>query len=181
MRTVHFSLRSLQRNLLLAVQGVIFGLTVFAMPAQAEGPDSDSALRQQVAAFLDEWHDDAAHARLRYFDKIAPEGVYIGTDKSERWKRDDFKQWAKPFFDKGKAWSFHAIKRNIDFSQDKSFIWFDEQLDTQMGVCQASCVIRQTKEGLKIEHYQLSLTVPNDLVTQVQGEIKEYDDKHPGK
>ena len=166
---------------------ISFALLFFALSASVHAADTDAdavanaSLRVRIAAFLDEWHDDAAHARLRYFDKIAPQGVYIGTDKTERWQRDDFKVWAKPYFDKGKAWSFHAIKRNIDFSPDRSVIWFDEQLDTQMGVCQASGVIRNTKDGLQIEHYQLSLTVPNELVERIQGEIKEYDAAHPSK
>ena len=156
-------------------------LSLLGVCSQAWATDADSTLRQRVAAFLDEWHDDAAHARLRYFDKIAPDGVYIGTDKSERWVRDDFKTWAKPFFDRGHAWEFHAFKRNIAFTPDKSVIWFDEQLNTQMGICQASGVIRNGKDGLKILHYQLSLTVPNDLVEHVKGEIGDYETAHPGK
>ena len=148
-------------------------------PVRAE--DADAAFRQRVATFLDEWHDDAAHARMRYFDKIAADGVYIGTDKSERWVRDDFKAWAKPYFDRGHAWEFHALKRNIAFTADKHLVWFDEQLHTQMGICQASGVIKSDQDGLHIEHYQLSLTVPNDLVEQIKGEIKDYDAAHPGK
>jgi hypothetical protein len=143
--------------------------------------DADTALRRRVATFLDEWHDDAAHARMRYFDKIAADGVYIGTDKSERWVRDDFKQWAKPYFDSGHAWEFHAIKRNIAFTPDKKVIWFDEQLTTQMGICQASGVIMNGKDGLHIEHYQLSLTVPNDMVEHIKAEITDYDAAHPAK
>lgn len=148
-------------------------------PVRAEEPDAD--LRLRVAAFLDEWHDDAAHARMRYFDKIAPDGVYIGTDKSERWVRDDFKRWAKPYFDKGKAWEFHAFKRNIAFTPDQHLVWFDEQLNTQMGICQASGVIENGRDGLHIEHYQLSLTVPNALVEHIQGEIKDFDAAQAGK
>ena len=162
-------------NRLLALAGMTLMFLFAACPAMAD--DADASFRQRVAAFLDEWHDDAAHARMRYFDKIAPEGVYIGTDKSERWKRDDFKLWAKPYFDKGQAWEFHAIKRNIAFTPDKRIVWFDEQLNTQMGICQASGVIRNDKDGMLIEHYQLSLTVPNDLVEQVKTEIKEYEDR----
>lgn len=147
----------------------------------ALGAETDAEFRNRVNTFLDEWHDDAANARMRYFDKIAPQGVYIGTDKSERWEREDFKVWAKPFFDRGKAWTFHAIKRNIDFSADKHYIWFDEQLDTQMGTCQASGVMRDTKHGFQIEHYQLSLAVPNALVDHIKDEIKEYDAMQPVK
>jgi hypothetical protein len=163
-------------SILIGILLVFFG--VFS-PAYAD--DADAAFRQRVAAFLDEWHDDAAHARMRYFDKIAADGVYIGTDKSERWVRDDFKVWAKPYFDKGQAWEFHAIKRNIAFTPDQRVIWFDEQLTTQMGICQASGVIKNGTDGLHIEHYQLSLTVPNDMVEHIKGEIQDYDAAHPGK
>jgi len=149
---------------------LLFGLSLSAA-AQSTGAELD----QQVATFLDQWHDDAAHANPRYFDKMAADGVYIGTDKSERWVRDDFKIWAKPYFDRKQAWEFHAFNRHIAYSADKSLVWFDEQLHTQMGICQASGVLRNGKDGLKIVHYQLSLAVPNELLDKVQKEIATFD------
>jgi hypothetical protein len=143
--------------------------------------DADTALRQQVNAFVDEWHDDAAHARPAYFDKMAKEGVYIGTDKTELWHRAAFKAWAKKYFDRKSAWAFKATRRNVYFSPDKQFIWFDELLDTQMGVCQASGVIRKTATGFEIEHYQLSMAVPNELASQVTKTIKEFEAKPAAK
>jgi hypothetical protein len=141
----------------------------------------DAALAKQVNAFVDEWHDDAAHARLAYFDKIAKDGVYIGTDKTELWHRDEFKAWAKRFFERKSAWAFHAIRRNVYASSDKSMIWFDELLDTQMGVCMASGVIRKTANGFEIEHYQLSMAVPNEVNGQVVKLVKEFEARQPGK
>ena len=155
------------------------GLTLTGACARAQ--TADSVFSQQVAAFIDGWHDDAAQANMRYFDKMAPDGVYLGTDKSERWVRDDFRTWAKPYFDRKKAWEFHSFNRHIAFTEDKSLIWFDEQLHTQMGICQASGVIRNTKDGFKIEHYQLSLTVPNDLVDHIKNEIDEHDARSMSK
>jgi hypothetical protein len=157
-------------------------LFLFACPVLAQGADSDAAYKQKIGAFLDEWHDDAAHSRMAYFDKMAPNGVYIGTDKSERWTRDEFRAWAKPHFAKPSAWAFTTIKRNIAFSQERNFIWFDEQLATQMGVCQASGVIRRTARGFEIEHYQLSLAVPNELVDQFTASIRKFEaGAPPGK
>ncbi|MES2129507.1 MAG: nuclear transport factor 2 family protein [Pseudomonadota bacterium] len=141
--------------------------------ALAQTPAADASFKLKVATFIDEWHDDAAHARWAYFDKMAKNGVYIGTDKSELWSRDEFKAWAKRFFDKGKAWSFKSTKRNIYFSPDKHYVWFDEQLATQMGVCQASGVIHNTGKGFEIEHYQLSMAVPNEVNDKVVSLIKE--------
>jgi len=148
---------------------------LLCMSASVSAQTADAGLNLQVAAFLDEWHDDAAHANYRYFDKMSADGVYIGTDQSERWVRDEFKAWAKPFFDRKKAWEFHAFNRHIAYSDDKSVIWFDEQLHTQMGVCQASGVIRNGKDGLKIAHYQLSLAIPNALVDHIKKEIDAAD------
>ncbi|MDN4055555.1 nuclear transport factor 2 family protein [Massilia sp. YIM B02763] len=135
---------------------------------------ADPRLVKQVNDFVDSWHDDAAHGRQAYFDKIAADGVYIGTDRSELWKRDAFKEWAKGYFQDNKpAWTFRATRRNVYASPDGSIIWFDELLDTEnMGHCMASGVIRKTAKGFEIVHYQLSIAVPNQIANQVTGLVK---------
>jgi hypothetical protein len=128
--------------------------------------ETDPVLARQVNAFVDEWHDDAANARMAYFDKMAKDGVYIGTDRTELWQRDDFKSWAKKYFERKSAWSFKATRRNVYASGD--LIWFDELLDTpNMGHCMASGVIRKTRDGFEIMHYQLSMAVPNEVNDKV--------------
>lgn len=164
MTTVSIRLRGL-------VLAAVLLTGVWSAPATA----ADDEMTAQVGAFLDGWHADAAHADLRYFDKMAADGVYIGTDRSERWVRDDFKAWAKPYFARGKAWEFHAFNRHVAASADHNIIWFDEQLHTQMGICQASGVIRQDRDGMHIVHYQLSLAVPNDLVNPIKKQIEDYE------
>lgn len=134
-------------------------------------------LKQQVNDFVDRWHDDAAHARPAYFDKIAKDGVYIGTDKGEYWRRDAFKTWAAPHFKRKSAWTFKTIRRNVYFSDDRAMIWFDELLDTQMGVCQASGVMRRKGDSFEIVHYQLSMAVPNEVGGQVTRLIRDFEDK----
>ena len=146
-----------------------------SLGAAAQAADGDVGYRKQINAFIDLWHDDAANSRLVYFDKIAPHGIYIGTDKTELWNRDQFKAWAQRAFEKKSAWSFKAVKRNVYMSADKKFVWFDELLDTQMGPCQASGVIRKTDKGLEIEHYQLSIAIPNELAKQVTKLVKEHE------
>lgn len=137
---------------------------------------TDAALTRQVNAFVDAWHDDAANARMAYFDKIAKDGVYIGTDRTELWQRDEFKAWARKYFDRKSAWSFKATRRNVYASPDGSLIWFDELLDTpNMGPCMASGVIRKTAKGFEIVHYQLSMAVPNEVAGQVTRLITEHE------
>jgi len=137
---------------------------------------TDATLTRQVNAFVDGWHDDAANTRMAYFDKIASDGVYIGTDRTELWTRDAFKAWSKKYFDAKAAWTFKATRRNVYASADKSMIWFDELLDTRnMGAAMASGVLRKTKTGFEIVHYQLSLAVPNAVNDQVVGIIAAHE------
>ena len=144
---------------------------------------ADAALSAKVNAFVDAWHDDAAHARMAYFDKIAADGVYIGTDRSELWHKDAFKKWAAPYFAGKTAWAFKATRRNVYTSIDGKTIWFDELLDTQMGPCQASGVLRATGSGSRfaIEHYQLSMAVPNELAKAVTTLIGQHASGAPAK
>jgi hypothetical protein len=167
-------MRTLMKSLVLACCLTIAGL--------AQAANADATLAKQVNAFVDAWHDDAAHARMAYFDKIAPDGVYIGTDRGELWQRDAFKAWARKFFERGSAWSFHATRRNVYASDDGKLVWFDELLDTpNMGHCMASGVIRRTATGFEILHYQLSIAVPNDVTTPVTKIIKDFEAKPVAK
>jgi hypothetical protein len=154
-------MHTILKSLLLACCLFVAGL--------AQAASADPALTKQVNAFVDAWHDDAAHARMAYFDKIAPDGVYIGTDRSELWQRDAFKAWARKYFEGRKsAWAFKATRRNVYASEDGKLIWFDELLDTpNMGHCMASGVVRKTAKGFEIVHYQLSMAVPNEIAKQV--------------
>lgn len=117
---------------------------------------------QLVDGFITNWHKAAAVANFNaYFDAFTEDAIYIGTDATENWNKTAFQAFAKPFFDKGKAWSFTALERNIYFSEDKKMVWFDELLDTQMKICRGSGVLIKTEQGWKIKHYVLSMTVPN--------------------
>ena len=149
--------------------------------ACALAASADAALTRQVNSFIDGWHDDAAHARPAYFDKMAADGVYIGTDKTELWHRDAFKEWAKPYFAKKTAWAFKATKRNVYTSGDGRIVWFDELLDTQMGPCQASGVLRRIGQSFEIEHYQLSMAVPNAVGKSVTELITAHEKKAAAK
>ena len=124
-----------------------------------------------------QWHDDAAHARPAYFDKIARDGIYIGTDKTERWKREAFREWAKTAFARPVAWAFTPLHRNVRFSPDRTFIWFDEQVRSSMGILQATGVVRPAGASFEIVHYQLSIAVPNDVIPQVTATIKAFESK----
>jgi len=114
---------------------------------------------------LEAWHKAAADADFdAYFELMTDDAVFIGTDAEENWQLEAFKAYAKPHFDRGKAWSFSTLERTIYHPKKSKIAWFDELLDTQMGICRGSGVLRLDGKTWKIQHYVLSITVPNENV-----------------
>ena len=64
------------------------------------------------------------------------------------------------------------------YSPDGKMAWWDELLDTWMGVCRGSGVLIQTEQGWKIKHYNLAVTIPND---KINGFIELVTGKKPKK
>lgn len=137
-------------------------LLAFGM-ASAQKSDTDA-----INKTLDNWHADAGGAKFdAYFSAMTPDAIFIGTDATENWNIEQFKAFAKPYFDKGKAWNFKSVERHVYFNKAKDIAWFDELLDTQMKICRGSGVMRKENGQWKIAHYVLSMTFPNDLVDDV--------------
>ncbi|MBS7787621.1 nuclear transport factor 2 family protein [Flavobacterium sp. CYK-55] len=122
----------------------------------------------EIDALLNQWHKDAAVANGEaYFGAMADEGIFIGTDATENWNKKQFQAFAKPYFDKGKAWDFKPFQRHIYLSADEKTAWFDELLDTWMKICRGSGVLQKVGNNWKIMHYVLSTTIPNDNIDAV--------------
>lgn len=132
----------------------------------------------KINNFLDNWHKAAANADFdEYFAKFSDNGIFIGTDPTENWKNQEFREWSEPHFESGNAWDFTALDRNIYFSRDGNIAWFDELLDTQMGVCRGSGVLSNKNDSWNIEHYVLSIAIPNQNVPEVTDLKKEFDSR----
>lgn len=130
--------------------------------AQNESPQKD------VNQLVDLWHKAASEANFKkYFDVMADDAIFIGTDATEYWNKQEFENYAKPHFDKGKAWSFTTLERHIYFDSTGNTAWFDELLDTRMKICRGSGVLVKTGGRWKIKHYVLSMTIPNETSKSV--------------
>ena len=140
---------------------------LLALPAISQTPAA------RVASVLDDWHQAAAAAdESRYFGHFAPDGVFMGTDATERWTVSEFHVWAKPYFDRKKAWSFKPRDRHIAFSPDGATAWFDEMLDTpNLGVCRGSGVLLRQSGEWRIAQYNLSVPIPNSIVDALVKQI----------
>ena len=128
---------------------------------------------------VDRWHKAAADADFdTFFNCMDEDAYYIGTDESEKWSTKEFKAFCKPYFDKGSAWDFKSFDRAVYLTDEKNYAWFDEKLNTWMGVCRSSGVLIKTLNGWKIKHYQLSMTVPNDLTRDFIQMVEQYKAKN---
>ena len=133
-------------------------------------PIDRPALERAVATALDDFHDAAAHAdESRYFAHFADDGVFLGTDATERWDVAAFRAYAHPRFASGKAWSFHAVRRSVSVSGDGRFAYFDEDLATErLGPARGSGVLVAAGSGWKIEQYNLTVVIPNERFASVR-------------
>lgn len=137
-------------------------LPAFWITVAQSGPD------RAVHETLDDWHKAAAEADFEeYFGRMTDDAIFIGTDATENWSFGAFKSFAKPYFDQGRAWSFSAVERHIFFNDNGDIAWFDELLDTWMGLCRGSGVLQKDGDQWKIAHYVLSIAVPNENVNDL--------------
>ena len=74
---------------------------------------SSDKSEDEITALIDKWHGLAADADSTYFTLMADSAVFIGTDKTEVWPKNEFMDFALPLFAKGKGWSFKVLNRNI--------------------------------------------------------------------
>lgn len=136
----------------------------------APGDCSPVDLTTSPAAAIDSlasrWHRAAAQAdSAAFFGRMTNDAIYIGTDKTEHWTKDQFLAFASPYFARGKAWAFKAIERHVFYDPNSQTAYFDELLDTWMGPCRGTGVVkRDGPNGWKIAHYTLSVTVDNDKI-----------------
>ncbi len=139
-----------------------------AIPAPATGATA-------VAAVLDRFHAAAARADSEtYFSLFAPEGVFLGTDASERWTVAEFRAYALPYFSRGQGWTYVPQARHVVLAPQGDIAWFDELLESKSyGVCRGTGVLRQIDGRWKICQYHLTLPIPNALAPKVVLLIRE--------
>jgi hypothetical protein len=118
---------------------------------------------QELDSLINAWHHAAAVAdENAFFGFMAPDGIYIGTDETERWLRDELALWSKKYFERETAWDFTPLDRNIQLAPTGNMAWFDEILETWMGRCRSTGILEKREGQWLLVHYQLSIAVPNE-------------------
>jgi len=129
----------------------------------------EAIARSAIDQRLDELHAAASRAdEASYFACFAPEGVFIGTDATERWDVPAFRAFAHPHFSQGKGWTYRSTERHITLAPSNDVAWFDELLQNDMlGTCRGSGVLRNIRGDWRIAQYNLSIPIPNDKAKTV--------------
>ena len=121
----------------------------------------------QLDELIDDWHLAATNADFNgYFDVMDESFVFLGTAPEERWVKEAFTTFSKPYFDKGQAWDFKASNRVWMFSKNKKIAWFDEELETWMEDCRGSGVVIKKKGKWKLAYYNLTVLIENEKIKE---------------
>ena len=119
----------------------------------------------QLDTLIDFWHLQASKAKFdSYFNVTTDDFIFLGTAPGERWNKNQFKEFSKPYFDKGKAWDFKPITRNWILSVDGKTAWFDEDLTTWMNTCRGSGICFKKNGKWKLAYYNLTVLIENEKI-----------------
>ena len=163
------------KKLVLNLYILLFLISSCSEPSVEKHTTTGDSLK--IVQMLDQFNEAAADADFNnYFNFFTEDAVFIGTDATENWTKQNFMTWAKPHFDKKKTWHFTSIDRHIYFSKTADLAWFDELLNTQMKIRRGSGVLLKQNNEWKIQQYVLSMTIPNplsDTVVKIKAPIED--------
>ena len=130
---------------------------------KASSPDQQAAA--QVLDLLNQYSSDADWDK--YFALYRKDGIFIGTDASERWGMAEFEHYSRPT----KGWRYDLTERHL--IQHGDVILFDELLNSPAyGVSRGTGTLIKTDGYWKIAQYHLSFPIPNEIAKQITTEIK---------
>jgi len=157
------------------ILAVLIALTCTAalLVAQESAPDHRAA----IGAALDDFHDAAATGAFdRYFGHWHDEGIFLGTDVTERWTVAEFKAFAEPYFADGEGWVYTPRSREVVIDEARGVAWFDEVLDSRnYGTSRGSGTLLLEDGRWLVAQYHLTFPVPNDIAEEITDRIKAWE------
>ena len=134
--------------------------------------------RENIADTLNQFHAAAARGdQDAYLGLLTEDIVFLGTDGTERWQGQAFRDFVGSHFSKGKGWTYTLADREITISPRGNTAWFDELLDNDhLGRCRGSGVLVRGDAGWKLAQYNLSVPVPNSMVVTMATAIKALEE-----
>ncbi len=143
------------------MKNLLISISLFLLPYLCKAQTE----KDHINEFMNAWHQAAATAdEDMFFGSMTENGIYLGTDKTEKWTRDEMKEWSQEYFDRESAWAFTVLNRDVYLSEDGNTAWFIEKLDTWMGICKGTGVLVKQNNEWKIALFDLSVSVDNDNI-----------------
>jgi len=161
----------------LLVKTLAFALVLSIVSFSSFAVDKANLEKNSINKLLNSFHQHAANAEAKpYFDLLSQESIFLGTDASERWTKEEFKAYVVPYFSKGQGWLYTPTQRNISLLETEQVAFFDELLDSETyGICRGSGVLIKTLQGWKISQYNLSIPMPNGVAKALVKKIKVFE------
>jgi predicted esterase len=180
---VELRVRPGEGHVLPIAPSALFDLLEEAAAAGQTPHASEADKAAEVQAALDDFHDAASKAdEARYFGHFAPGAIFLGTDMTERWTAEEFRAWAKPYFQRGTAWTYTPLRRRVYLSPGGDTAWFDETLENaRLGECRGSGVLVLRDGVWRLTQYHLVLPVPNEIADEVVQRTKELREEKGGR
>jgi ketosteroid isomerase-like protein len=147
-------------------RAICAAVAIFALGC---GTANRAAAIGEINRALDAWHVSASKAdRAGYIGFMAEDGVFMGTDASERWTAAEFDEFVALYFDKGVGWTYVPQDRHVVLSDDGRTAWFDERLISEKyGELRGTGVLRLRDGAWKLVHYSMTFPLPNAITKEV--------------
>ena len=110
-----------------------------------------------------------------YFACFDTEGIFFGTDPTERFTFPELKAFLGPYFEKGTGWKREVSDRHVYVGSNNQIGWFEEKSKRLDVTMRTTGVVRKTAKGWKIVQYNTSITVPNEIYPQIEELVREAD------
>ena len=140
-----------------------------------------------VDALLDAFSDAADKADIKaYFGCFHSAACrFLGTDPAENWTVSDFYTFAKPHFDKGRAWTYVPVagsrKCDSPLPGTPGVVVFDELLTSKSFQCtcrgSGTAYFDTGSRSWFLLQYHLSFAIANDIAAAVCGVQGKFERK----
>lgn len=128
----------------------------------------------RIDAVLDGFHAAASSAdEAGYLALLSPEAIFLGTDGGERWSGEAYRAFIHSYFSRGIGWTYVPSQRSVGIAADGRTAWFDEHLENESyGACRGTGVLQLRDGKWRIEQYNLTIPIPNELAGEVVARIQ---------